>query len=87
VCCSPYALTPLTTSPHIHTHLLLHPRAQEHLEKNTEHLAELTEAPLEKMERSEVVNFTRVTMTFLRNLLQGVEDGLTTGGTGAKGSK
>ncbi len=39
------------------------------------------------MERSEVVNFTRVTMTFLRNLLQGVEDGLTTGGTGAKGSK
>jgi ariadne-1 len=60
--------------------------SQEHLEKNTEHLAELTEAPLEKMDRSEVVNFTRVTMQFLRNLLQGVEDGLTSpGGVGGGG--
>jgi len=29
------------------------------------------------MERAEVVNFTRVTMQFLRNLLSGVEEGLT----------
>lgn len=50
---------------------------QEHLEQSTEQLAELTEAPLEKMDRSQVVNFTRVTMQFLNNLLNGVEDGLT----------
>lgn len=49
---------------------------QEQLERSTEHLAELTEAPLEKMERGEVVNFTRVTMQFLKNLLTGLEDGL-----------
>jgi ariadne-1 len=50
---------------------------QEQLERSTEHLAELTEAPLEKMERGEVVNFTRVTMQFLKNLLEGMEEGLT----------
>jgi ariadne-1 len=50
---------------------------QEHLEQSTEHLAELTEAPLEKVDRPSVVNFTRVTSQFLKNLLQGVEDGLT----------
>ena len=55
---------------------------QEHLEQSTEQLAELTEAPLEKMDRSQVVNFTRVTMQFLKNLLNGVEDGLT--GTAGK---
>ena len=34
---------------------------QEHLEKNTEHLAELSEMPLLKINRTEVVNFSRVT--------------------------
>ncbi len=50
---------------------------QEKLERSTEHLAELTEAPLEKMERSEVVNFTRVTLQFLRHLIDGLDEGLT----------
>jgi hypothetical protein len=50
---------------------------QEQLERSTEHLAELTEKPADRMERAEVVNFTRVTMQFLRNLLSGVEEGLT----------
>ncbi len=50
---------------------------QEQLERSTEHLAELTEAPLDKMDRGEVVNFTRVTTQFLRNLLDGLEEGLT----------
>jgi hypothetical protein len=38
-----------------------HTWVQEHLEKNTEHLAELSEMPLLKINRTEVVNFTRVT--------------------------
>lgn len=50
---------------------------QEQLERSTEHLAELTEAPLDKMDRGEVVNFTRVTTQFLRHLLDGLEEGLT----------
>ncbi|DAZ92674.1 TPA: hypothetical protein N0F65_000444 [Lagenidium giganteum] len=50
---------------------------QENLEKNTEHLTGLSEQPLEKMNRSEIINYTRVTERFLRNLLSGVEDGLT----------
>jgi ariadne-1 len=50
---------------------------QENLEKNTEHLTGLSEISLEKMNRSEIINYTRVTERFLRNLLSGVEDGLT----------
>lgn len=81
---------------------------QEQLERSTEHLAELTEKPVDKMDRAEVrpmqscwrftvrmhrsachlisllaflclqvINFTRVTMQFLRNLLSGIDDGLT----------
>lgn len=50
---------------------------QEQLERSTEHLQELTEAPLEKVDRGEVINFTSVTKQFLANLLQGMEDGLT----------
>lgn len=50
---------------------------QENLEKNAEHLTGLSEMPLDKMNRSEIINYTRVTETFLRNLLSGVEDGLT----------
>ncbi|KAJ0399064.1 hypothetical protein P43SY_008684 [Pythium insidiosum] len=53
---------------------------QENLEKNTEHLTGLSEMPLDKMNRAEIVNYTRVTETFLRNLLAGVEDGLTSAG-------
>lgn len=52
---------------------------QENLEKNTEHLTGLSELPLDQMDRSEVINFTRVTENFLFNLLAGVEDGLTSG--------
>lgn len=50
---------------------------QENLEKNTEHLTGLSESTLDKMNRSEIVNYTRVTERFLHNLLDGVEDGLT----------
>jgi ariadne-1 len=50
---------------------------QENLEKNAEHLTGLLEMSLDKMNRSEIINYTRVTETFLRNLLTGVEDGLT----------
>jgi ariadne-1 len=49
---------------------------QEQLERSTEHLHGLTERPVDKMDRTEISNFTRVTMQFLRNLLSGVEDGL-----------
>lgn len=50
---------------------------QEHLERSTETLAELTEEPLASMDRSQIVNFTRVTQKFLNQLLEGIEDGLT----------
>jgi mevalonate kinase len=53
---------------------------QENLEKFTEHLSWLAEQPLEEFKqeakRSEAVNYTRVTETFLKNLLKSVEDGL-----------
>jgi ariadne-1 len=52
---------------------------QEMLEKNTEHLAELTEMPLSKMDRTDVVNYTRVTQRFMNQLLEGIEEGLTAG--------
>lgn len=51
---------------------------QQNLEKNTDHLQELSEQPLETIMREEVVNYTRVTSTFLKNLLEGVESGLRT---------
>ena len=50
---------------------------QENVEKNTEYLSELSEMPLDKMERDKMVNFTTVTRTFLKRFLQGVESGLT----------
>jgi ariadne-1 len=56
---------------------LLFEHLQEHLEQSTEHLAELTEAPLEKMDRAQVLNYSSVTKRFLANLIQGVDDGLT----------
>ena len=49
---------------------------QEHLERMTETLSEMTELPLEKMDRTEIVNNTRVTERFHNNLIQGVEQGL-----------
>jgi len=49
---------------------------QEHLERFTETLSELTELPLDKMDRTEVVNITRVTESFLHNLIVGAENGL-----------
>ena len=49
---------------------------QEHLERFTETLSEMTELPLDQMDRSEIVNVTRVTESFLANLIQGAEAGL-----------
>ncbi|KAJ8605138.1 hypothetical protein CTAYLR_000469 [Chrysophaeum taylorii] len=49
---------------------------QEHLERFTETLSEMTEQPLETMDRTEVVNITRVTESFLHNLISGAESGL-----------
>ncbi|RHY58528.1 hypothetical protein DYB38_008783, partial [Aphanomyces astaci] len=42
---------------------------QEDLEKNTEHLTGLAEKPLDKMDRSDIINYTRVTENFLKNIL------------------
>lgn len=62
---------------------ILHTYIQENLEKFTEHLSWLSEQNLEEFKkeekRSEVVNYTRVTETFLKNLLKSVEDGLDEG--------
>ncbi|GAX23832.1 ariadne-1 [Fistulifera solaris] len=49
---------------------------QEMLEKFTEHLSELSEKPLEQMNRTDVVNQTRVVDRFLQNILKYVEDGM-----------
>ncbi|GBG26191.1 E3 ubiquitin-protein ligase dbl4 [Hondaea fermentalgiana] len=46
---------------------------QSMLERNTEHLSELSELELGMMNRSEVINYTRVTGKFLRSLLEQVE--------------
>mmetsp|Transcript_205 Transcript_205/g.189 ORF Transcript_205/g.189 Transcript_205/m.189 type:complete len:508 (+) Transcript_205:201-1724(+) len=47
---------------------------QEMLEKNTEELSEYTELPLESMDRSRVVNLTRVTEKFMSSLLAQMKD-------------
>jgi ariadne-1 len=49
---------------------------QEQLERATEHLAELTEKPVQLLDRAEIVNYTGVTTQFLKHLLEGVSDGL-----------
>ena len=54
---------------------------QENLEKNTEHLTELSETTLDLMDRAAVINYTRVTEQFLINLIAGVEEGLTDAST------
>lgn len=56
---------------------------QEMLEKNTETLQEFTEAPLDKMDRVNIVNLTRVIKTFLDSMLDsaaniGIDDGILT---------
>eukprot|EP00635_Sarcinochrysidales_sp_CCMP3193_P011834 CAMPEP_0118905578 /NCGR_PEP_ID=MMETSP1166-20130328/9514_1 /TAXON_ID=1104430 /ORGANISM="Chrysoreinhardia sp, Strain CCMP3193" /LENGTH=655 /DNA_ID=CAMNT_0006844849 /DNA_START=310 /DNA_END=2277 /DNA_ORIENTATION=+ len=70
--------------PDAHKQRELFENLQEHLEKFTETLSELTELPLDKMDRTEVVNITRVTENFLHNLIQGAENGLEV--AGASGS-
>jgi ariadne-1 len=50
---------------------------QEQLEISTEKLSELSEKPLEEIDRVQVVNYTRVTAQFMQNLLDGVTNGLT----------
>lgn len=49
---------------------------QEMLERFTENLSELSEKPLEKMDRTDVVNQTRVVDRFMTNILKYVEDGM-----------
>ena len=49
---------------------------QEMLERFTENLSELSEKPLDRMNRTEVVNQTRVVANFLKNILKYVEDGM-----------
>jgi len=49
---------------------------QEHLEKFTESLSGMTELSVDQMDRTEIVNVTRCTESFLANLIQGVDSGL-----------
>lgn len=49
---------------------------QEMLEKFTEKLSELSEKPLAEMDRTDVVNQTRVVDRFMKNILKYVEDGM-----------
>jgi len=49
---------------------------QEMLEKFTESLSELTEMPISSMNRTDVVNQTRVVDKFMKNILNYVEDGM-----------
>lgn len=49
---------------------------QEHLEKFTEKLSELTEKPINEIDRTEVINYTMVTEKFMLQILQSVRDGM-----------
>ncbi|GKY92245.1 hypothetical protein MPSEU_000195700 [Mayamaea pseudoterrestris] len=49
---------------------------QEMLERFTENLSELSEKPIAKMDRKDVVNQTRVVERFMKNILKYVEDGM-----------
>jgi ariadne-1 len=49
---------------------------QEMLERFTENLSELSEKPLNEMDRTDVVNQTRVVDRFMKNILRYVDDGL-----------
>uniref|UniRef100_A0A7S2SUQ6 RBR-type E3 ubiquitin transferase n=1 Tax=Rhizochromulina marina TaxID=1034831 RepID=A0A7S2SUQ6_9STRA len=57
-------------------HRELFENMQEDLERYTEVLSELTEQPIDRMEKESIINNTRVTESFLRNLLIGCEEGL-----------
>jgi len=50
---------------------------QQQLEASTEHLSEMSEAPIEKLDKTEVANYTRITENFMKKLLEGVANGLT----------
>jgi ariadne-1 len=54
---------------------------QEMLERFTENLSELSEKPLAEMDRTDVVNQTRVVDRFMKNILKYVEDGMEDPGT------
>uniref|UniRef100_A0A7S3PJG6 RBR-type E3 ubiquitin transferase n=1 Tax=Aplanochytrium stocchinoi TaxID=215587 RepID=A0A7S3PJG6_9STRA len=47
---------------------------QSDLESYTEKLSELSEKPIEDLDRTEVINYTRVTGQFMRSLLESVEN-------------
>ena len=49
---------------------------QEMLEKFTENLSEQSEKSLDRMDRTDVVNQTRVVDRFLKNILKYVEEGM-----------
>jgi len=49
---------------------------QEMLEKNTEKLQEYTEKPIDKIDRTQVVNLTRVTEKFMSSLLANIVGGI-----------
>ncbi|KAJ4454850.1 putative E3 ubiquitin-protein ligase dbl4 [Paratrimastix pyriformis] len=49
---------------------------QRDLERTTEHLSELSEAPVEQIDRMELVNYSTATRKFLHNLMVGIENGL-----------
>jgi len=49
---------------------------QEMPERFTENLSELSEKPLAEMDRTDVVNQTRVVDRFVKNILKYVEDGM-----------
>lgn len=49
---------------------------QEMLERFTENLSELSEKPLQEMNRTEVVNQTRVVDRFMKNVLKYVDEGM-----------
>lgn len=51
---------------------------QEMLEKNTEKLQEYTEKPLDQIDRTQVVNLTRVTEKFMTSLLASMTGGVVT---------
>lgn len=51
---------------------------QEMLEKFTEHLSEQSEKPLDKMDRTDVVNQTRVVDSFVKKLLEHIDDDMAT---------
>jgi ariadne-1 len=56
---------------------------QEMLEKNTDRLQEYTEEPLEKMDRGNIVNLTRVTEKFLESMLASATNDLIMGSDAA----